>query len=88
MNNQAPGLQKELFSPRGSLICVLLEALSCALSPQGLPRFLRETPRHSSQDGMATTRFPFLRTRGHLLVDGEGHLEEGREGGTWMFLAE
>lgn len=64
MNNQAPGLQKELFSPRGSLICVLFEALSCALSPQGLPRFLRETPRHSSQGGMATTRFPFLRTGG------------------------
>lgn len=77
MNNQAPGLQKERFSPRGSLICVLLEALSCALSPQGPPRFLRETPRHSSQGVMATTRFPFLRTGGHLLMDGGDTWREG-----------
>lgn len=64
MNNQAPGLQKELFSPRGSLIRAFLEAPSCAPSPQGLPCLWRKTPWHSSQGGTATTRFPFLRTGG------------------------
>lgn len=50
---RAPGLQKELFSPRGSLIRVFLE-------PPSSPRFLRETPWLSSRGGMA-----LLHTGGH-----------------------
>lgn len=85
MNNQAPGLQKELFSPRGSLICVWLEALSCALSPQGL-RFLW----HHSQGVMATTRFPFLCTGEHTSswTGRGGHLEGRREEPGCSYTAE
>lgn len=81
MNNQAPGLQKELFSPHGSLICVLLEALSCALSPQGLPRFLRETPMAQLTGCDGHHKIPFPQHGGTPPHGRGGHLEEGREGG-------